>query len=462
MPLALAHSSSYTTAEIPLSRPGDIAAGPAKRDVIVPLTLGALVFPYSAAAYLGDLKLTPIKILIVVLIVPAGLKLLLGVARRRRKLLASDAYALGLFMCMLSGPLIISGSRDFVSAFSQAMEFYGMYLIGRAFLFNDTSFRQFTRSLQAVTLIVVGFGVLDIITQHYVALEIARTISPPSPRDLDPSDPHFHRVVLGINTLRASSTFDHPILFGTFCAAVVPLHLYTPMHPIRRLLLVSCCILGCIVALSSAPLLALFMVFTVYVYDQLLHRSSWRWKILVSSLLLCVVAFSIVADNPLGWFIRNLTLDPQTGYFRLLMWTIGLEIIGNNPLFGVGFNGTGNYILDFSIDSLWLAKTLVYGIPMTTFLYFAALAAVIPTRDQMIVRKSAPLLDLMCKSFSIVLAVVAFVSTTVAFWNAVWLFFAICIGARASLKERCMFGRVEMKQSSGSLIRSPSGQLRRP
>lgn len=438
------------TAQIQLNRPRNPASVTANRDILVPLTAGALVLPYSAAAYMGDLKLTPIKILIVALTLPAGLKLLLGVARKQRKLLASDAYALGLFMCMLSGPLIISGSRDFISAFSQAMEFYGMYLIGRAFLFDDTSFQHFTRSLQTVTFIVVGVGLLDIISQHYVAIEIARMISPPSPRDLDASDPHFHRVVLGINTLRASSTFDHPILFGTFCAAVVPLHLYTPMHRIRRLLLISCSTLGCIAALSSAPLLALFIVFAVYFYDLLLHGYAWRWKVLVSSLLLCLVAFSFVANNPLGWLIRNLTLDPQTGYFRLLMWNIGLEIVGNNPWFGVGFNGAGSYILDFSIDSLWLAKTISYGIPMTTFLYFAALAAVTPALNQAIVRKSGSLLDLMSKSFSIVLVVVTFISITVTFWNAVWLFFAICIGARVSLKERCMFGRAEIEHSRGS------------
>jgi hypothetical protein len=34
-----------------------------------------------------------------------------------------------------------------------------------------------------------------------------------------------------------------------------------------------------------------------------------------------------------------------------------------------------------------------------------------------------------------------FISITVTFWNAMWLFFALCIGVRASLKEQCMLAR---------------------
>ena len=200
-----------------------------KKYTLVFFVIGALIIPYSVAVYIGDLKLTPIKILIVCLILPAGLKLILAASRGQRRLLASDAYALGVFILMFSGPLVISGSRDFVSAFSQAIEFYGMYVIGRTFVFENSSMRDLTRGLQIATIVVVTFGILDITFQRYTAQELAGVIFPSSGRDLNVSDPNLHRFVLGISSLRATSTFDHPILFGAFCAAVVPLHLYAPM-----------------------------------------------------------------------------------------------------------------------------------------------------------------------------------------------------------------------------------------
>jgi hypothetical protein len=409
-----------------------------KTNTLVFLVMGALVIPYSVGIYIGDLKLTPIKILIVTLIAPAGLKLILAASRRQRSLLASDAYALGLFTLMFLAPLVVSGPRDFVSAFSQAIEFYGMYVIGRTFVFEYSSMRDLTRGLQIVTIFIVTFGILDIILQRYPAQELAGLIFPTSGRDLDVSDPHFHRFVLGISSLRATSTFDHPILFGAFCAAVMPLHLYAPMSPIRRLFLVTLCIIGCLVALSSAPLLALFVAVAIYFYDMVMHRYMWRWKLLLSSLLLFIAAFSFASDNPLSWLFRNLTLDPQTAYFRLLIWDAGLTVISANPWLGIGFNPSGNSILDYSTDSLWLAKTMIYGIPATALLFLAVVAAMIPVRGQAVVRKNHPFLDLMCSSYSMILATIMFISITVTFWNAIWLFFAFCIGVRVSLKERCL------------------------
>jgi O-Antigen ligase len=420
-----------------------------KKNTLVFLVIGALIIPYSVAVYIGDLKLTPIKILIVALILPAGLKLILAASRGQRSLLASDAYALGVFILMFLGPLVISGSRDFVTAFSQAIEFYGMYVIGRTFVFENSSMRDLTRGLQIATIVVVTFGILDIIFQRYAAQELASLIFRTSSRDLNVSDPNLHRFVLGISSLRATSTFDHPILFGAFCAAVVPLHLYAPMSPIRRFFLVTLCIVGCLVALSSAPLLALFMAAAIYFYDLLMHRYVWRWKLLLSSLLLCIAAFSFASDDPLSWLFRNLTLDPQTAYFRLLMWDAGVTVISDNPWLGIGFNSSGDRILDFSTDSLLLAKAIHYGIPMTTLLYLAAVAATVPARGQAVVQKSQPFFDLMCTSFSMILAVIMFISITVTFWNAMWLFFALCIGVRTSLKERCLLARRKLLRPAG-------------
>jgi hypothetical protein len=411
-----------------------------KSNTIVLLVVGALFLPYTAALYIGDLKLTPIKILILALLLPA-LSKLFSASGKKRRLLAPDLYALGVFLTMFSSPLTISGSRDFVPAFSQAIEFYGMYLIGRAFIVDDTSVLTLSRSLQFATVIVVAFGILDIVFDRYVVLEQFDWAPAGTNRNLDPSNPQLNRVFLGIRTLRAASTFDHPILFGAFCAAIIPLHLYIPMSPMRRLLLVIVCVTGCLIAVSSGPLLAACMAFAIYSYDVVMNRYPWRWKLLFSSLAVIVLTFSLASNNPLSWLFRNLTVDPQTAYFRLMIWDAGIDVLSTSPLLGIGYNPSGNWIVDASIDSLWLAKSIIYGLPMTTFLYLAPMAAMTPVRGEAAARHYSPPLDWACTAFSMMLAVILFVSITVTFWNAVWLLFAMCIGVRTSLKERCLADR---------------------
>jgi hypothetical protein len=422
------------------------AAAKRKWSIVAILISATLLLPYTAAIYIGELKLTPIKILVVLLVLPAAFRLIGSSGGGQRRLLASDAYAFGTFVLMSLAPLIISGSRDLVSALSQAIEFYGMYLIARAYISDISSVEDLIRGLQVATIVVVALGLLDTVSHRYVTQDLTDFLFPVTPgRSLDASDSQLNRAILGMVSLRATSTFDHPILFGTFCATVLPLYLYSPMSRTRRYFLVAVCITGCLVALSSAPLLALSIVLSVHFYDRVMKAYKWRWKLLLSLLAACVIASNVVSDNPLGWLFRNLTFDPQTAYFRLLIWEAGATVVGNNPWLGIGFNQTGDRILDSSTDSLLLAKAIIYGVPMIALLYLSALSATAPIRDEAAVRQAHPQLDVTSTAFSLSLSTIMFVSITVTFWNAVWLFFALCIGARVSLKEQCLLARRKLE-----------------
>jgi hypothetical protein len=415
--------------------------GPAKQkaSVVALLISTALVLPYSVAIYLGELKLTPIKILIVVLMLPAMFSLIGSWSNGRRKFLASDAYAFGVFALMSLGPATTSGSRDLVSAFSQAIEFYGVYIVARAYLNDLNSIERLIRGLQVATMVVVALGVLDFLSHRYITQDLANALfSVGSERALNASESQLNRTVLGMASLRAASTFDHPILFGAFCVTVLPLYLYSPMSGMRRFVLIGACITGSLVALSSAPLLGLSMVVAVYLYDLIFKTQRWRWKLLLTCITAFIVTFSVASNNPLSWLFRNLTFDPQTAYFRLLMWEIGSTIIERNFWFGVGYNPIGDRILESSIDSLMLAKAIIYGVPMVVFLYLSAICAYLPVRGEQAIRRQNPLLDVRCTGFSLTLSTIMFISITVTFWNAVWLFFALCIAVRASLKEQCL------------------------
>ncbi len=309
--------------------------------VVALLISATLLLPYIVAVYLGDLKLTPIKILIVLLVVPATFRLISQSGSGQRRLMASDGFALASFLLMSIGPIVNSGSRDFVSSVSQALEFYGMYVIARAYLFEMVSVQALIRGLQVATTVVVLLGLLDILLQRYFTQDLVTSLFPAVPAMLDASDPSLNREVMGRASLRAAATFDHPILFGTLCVTVLPLFLYSPMSRTRRFFMIALCVTGSLIALSSAPLLALAVVLAVYAYDRIMHAYKWRWRVLLSFIGLSIVAFSLASDNPLSWLFRNLTFNPQTAYFRLLIWELGSVVVSNSSLARDRFQSDG-------------------------------------------------------------------------------------------------------------------------
>jgi hypothetical protein len=117
-----------------------------------------------------------------------------------------------------------------------------------------------------------------------------------------------------------------------------------------------------------------------------------------------------------------------------MIWDAALFYIGQAPLTGYAFELIHSDILDHSVDSVWLISALRYGTPMVVFLMLANLAAFWPTRKSRN-RSPAP----MSTAFSIILAMFIFTGLTVHFWNFMWIFWGLCIGIRASLREYTLY-----------------------
>jgi hypothetical protein len=396
----------------------------------------AVFMPYSIAVFLGELKLTPAKVALTIFVLPAALSFLSAAARGERRIMASDFFVVATSAWMIAGPVLASGSDALQGAAFQSFEVIASYIIARSFFFGESSVEQFIRALKVVTVVVIGLGALDTLTQQFVTNNAVLAIFPP------PVEPqltgHFSRSVFGINVLRATSTFDHPIMFGTFCAVMSAIFLFYEKRTTTRLFYVGLCVFGCLLSLSSAALLTLIVVICSFCYDRAFKKYATRWKLFSMAFFGLFFLFFLVSNNPFGWIIRNLTLDSQTGYFRVLIWNLAIDNISLHPFVGTGFKPTGNYILDSTIDSLWLGKAVIYGIPMIVFLILAGVVALIPSRAQSRIRSINPDIDSMCLAFSTAVMSFGLVGLTATYWNAPWLFAIMCLGVRVSLKEYCL------------------------
>jgi hypothetical protein len=324
---------------------------------------------------------------------------------------------------MIGSTTLLTGFTT--SSFAEVLEFLGAYLVGRAYVFGPGQLSIFIRVLKTLVLILVALAVLDTISGRNITLEAAGMILPVA------QAANAYRM----NLVRAAATFDGSIQFGTFCVAAAAILLYSEHALFERIKYVGLCILGCVLALSSAPLMGMSIVIGTYAYDKLFHHYAWRWKLLAAAMIgLIVISFQVLND-PVASLIGHLTFDPSDGWFRLNTWEHATHNIGLSPWVGYGFGLYGDledYFDQASVDCVWLVVGLRFGLPGVFLLILVNLTAFMPWGHR---QRNSPYMNKMGTGFTLVLVSFIFIGLTVHYWNGPWMLWGLFIGIRASLKE---------------------------
>jgi hypothetical protein len=386
------------------------------------IILAGAILPIETQITLGGAKWTAGRIGILLLLVPA----VVAFCHKTRRTQACDLLAIATGIWMVLSAFLADGANSLPSACAESLEFLGAYLVGRGLFFSTPSLHRFVGVLKAVTLIVVAAGLADNLSGR---LLVHDTLSAA-----------FNTLSLQVgfryDIARAASTFDHAILFGSFCSFVAAIFIYSESRALSRVIWVCVALLGCISSLSSIAILSVVIVISTYIYDRAMTRMRWRWKafaMLICGLLAFLFLFS---NNPISWIISHLTLDPETGFFRLMIWDAAFIQIANFPWIGIGFREFGNDILDATVDCVWLAETLRFGIPMAVLLFLTNITAFLPTRRPIEDGTDGGFTVRLRTGFTVVLVIFMFSGLTVHFWNYLWIFWGLCVGIRASLGER--------------------------
>ena len=129
------------------------------------LALAGVILPTEAQIYVGGARLSPGRIAVVLLLLPA----LFTLCRKGRRALLCDFLA-----CATVGWIVIA-TVDIVgwsglsaAAGGEILEFLGGYLIARAFFLNPSSLDTFIRVLRAFVVIAIIFGMADHISGRYI------------------------------------------------------------------------------------------------------------------------------------------------------------------------------------------------------------------------------------------------------------------------------------------------------
>jgi hypothetical protein len=388
------------------------------------------------------------KYVIVPLFLPAIIVFFVGLIKGRRRILACDFFILATALWMVAAEIEASGTLSMATA-SDAIAFEASYMVARAYIFGEEAFLEFTRVFKVVAIALIVLSMLDTLSGQFLINNTVAALFRGSPPAIVHGGGDLHRVLFGIEVIRATSTFSHPILFGTFCILAAAIFLYSEKNLFPRAAYVMLCLMGCVLSISSAPLLAFVIVIFVYSYDRVLKRHLWRWKAFWATLLGCICLVVLSVDRPLGFLFNHFTFNPASGYYRVLIWDSAMQFIAIAPLTGDPFLWTSDEILGNSVDCIWLVLSLKYGLPVVFFLLVATVTACVSIGR----RGNAPLSDFdmrhMCTGLSLVLSMYVFIGFTVDFWDSLWMFWGMCIGVRASLLEYRQ-RRAETVRFSGS------------
>ena len=328
---------------------------------------------------------------------------------------------------MVGAAIYVSGISALWSApGGESLDFFGSYVIARAYFFGPSALDKFLRVLRFLSVVVIVMAIAEFVSGRLIVRDAVAAIVGAKSASAG--------AIFREGMIRAVSTFEHPILFGVFCPFLLTLMLYWERSTLRRILWVSLCFAGTIASITSIALLSFFVAVGLFTYDQLLNRYRWRWKVIWTFLTFLFSALFLISNAPFGWLITHLTFDPESGYFRFLIWDAALTYIEQAPLTGYAYILLHNDILDYSVDFVWLVTSLHYGVPAVIFLFLANVTSFLPLRTSRNISVDPNVMK-MSTAFTIVLILLMFDGLTVHYWNFLWIFWGVCIGIRVSLRE---------------------------
>jgi hypothetical protein len=237
-----------------------------------------------------------------------------------------------------------------------------------------------------------------------------------------------------LGLLRAMGPFEHPILLGAtsmtgcLCLTAIPFR--------GKSFALAGCIVGLCVSISSAPLQALIAGLGLLIYNRLFAKFAWRWYLVLFGLCTFVGGVFAFLASPMGVINQYLLFDPTSGYSREYEWqTVGIYVM-SSPWVGIGFGWEeiARRIDAFvSIDSVWLGKALIYGIPCPVLIGLSYVGTILPAAGPNIRLSSAEVK--LRNVLSILMCLYLFLGFTVYFWGSFWILTALLAGVNAHLGE---------------------------
>ena len=387
----------------------------------------SFVMPPETSVAIGSLRLSPYRVILLIMVVPSLLHLLSGKAGPMNAvdfaILAHSIWcviALGAYGG--AGQAIESGGIYFVECF-------GAYAMGRRYIRNSADFQALSLLIALVVCGQLSVALPESIThQHFVRDTFRAILGGPGLVFIEPR----------MGLARAYGSFEHPILFGVFCSMAFATAWYATkpnLSPLRGWAVIIAVILASFVSLSAGAWTMLGMQIALIAWDRITKGMPGRWGILGVAIILMLVVISMLSNrSPVKVFISYASFSARSSYNRILIWEYGTAEVARHPLFGIGL---GEWVrapwMSSSMDNFWLVIAVRYGLPALIFMAFAILFVVLKASA----RKDITAEWARCRmGWIVTVAGAAIAACTVHLWNNTFGFFMFFVGAGVWLLDR--------------------------
>ncbi len=389
------------------------------------LVIASFIFPTELSVIVGDLRLSPHRVAFLIF-VPFALYRLVTRPDTR-----FEVYDLPFFVLALWQTLVFTyhaGADGLAFGGSWALESLGGYLIARAYIRDVATLLGALRLILASIVVAGMIALLDTATSSYFIHEVLRSALGGSP---------MPAVEFRQGIARAASTFDHPIHYGTYCAAMLALIWMSEPQAPRRNFAAVCIIFTAALSLSSAPILSLGLQIGMLTWDRVTRGFQLRVHLTAAALAGLYVGLLFVSNRPpLQLMITAATFDPWTGFYRMLIWEHGLTNVWESPWLGLGLADweRPKWMVSSTIDAFWLVLTMRSGIPALLLL-----VAGIVLMARGVAKRGAHARDpqrrKMSRGWMISLIAFCLLGATVHYWNVPHALFYFFIGLGGALAD---------------------------
>lgn len=412
----------------------------------LPVTMLVVSFalPPEVSVSLGSLRLSPYRITLIVMLVPA-INLLLQNRKAPAGLIDGLMAGHGLWAA-LSLMLTMGVADGIESGGIYFIETFGAYLLARAYVRTYEDFVAVTRLVFTVAASLLAFAIMESFSGAHILREPFKAVfGGPGPHVIEPR--------LGLT--RAFTSFEHPILFGVFSASAFAGTYFILVNgqingkTVKKLAVVA---MATFFSLSGGPFTALALQMGLIGWDRATAGVANRWSILLALMAGAWLVLTLLSNrSPVLVFISYLTFSANSAYNRVHIWNYGTAEVARHPMIGIGLN---DWIrapwMSSSMDNFWLLTTVRYGLPALIFLATAVwLVGWKQARDT---RLDLPLKNAR-KAWIVTILSFVLAGLTVHFWNALMVHFFFLIG--------CGMALTTVRQSQPA-IQQPQSNLPQP
>lgn len=339
------------------------------------------------------------------------------------------------FWTVLSFTVVDGFARGLPAGIALGFDILMPYLITRHVIRTANDLRYLLIVLAPLALLIAGLMVLEAIShQRFLRSAAQAVFGSLGSTEFGDVSRRIGGIDIRYGMARAMGPFSHPILAGLFFAGLLPLYWFSKIRgwPLYFGLASG---IGVFFALSSAPLFGVAIFVVLAIYDKLRRMFVFlNWPMFIVSACAVVAALHVLSSRGIIGVLIQYTMNPATGYYRLLIWEYGAKSVKRNLLFGTGYAPfEGAKWMGDSVDSLWLAIAIRNGLPTAVFLGAAALMAIIG------LALAASRLDRQNQSILIGLAITLTIffimGFTVSLFGGVLIWFAMLLGVGVTLGQ---------------------------